>query len=360
MQSLLERAGALWLEVAARLDSRAEQDGAKAGAGSTRWRVLLGFSAVQTLLLLLALAFEPAGAGQRLAAVLVCQIAVFGLVWRGASASRCAHLALFGTLLLAALSVVGVAGLGAVELLFAIGISAYCLLGSRAALGWFLLGAGVFVGVSAAPTATTQVSLAGLPNLVVWLCAAVALGLHEYSNTQARRLQALRKVTEAGVDAATGMVSLPQLQCRIGEAMEHARRNGTLVGAVTVTLENWSQLAGGDGRLHAALIHNEAAVRIQRELRQTDLAAPASSACFHLILCNLKSRRGMDSVITRLQASLLQPVLSSTGPRHLRISVGTAVFPFDAERADDLFDVAKQDGERAHLSRPKILRQAFN
>lgn len=128
-------------------------------------------------------------------------------------------------------------------------------------------------------------------------------------------------------------------------ALAQARRDGTLVGAVCIRVDNWPQLLASLGPHAAQLVLAEAGSRLRECSRQTDLAAYTGGSEFVLILCGLDSRRGMAAALQRLQQLFSTPVALPATQCTLRTSVGTALFPFDAELPEDLLEAARVDGE---------------
>jgi diguanylate cyclase (GGDEF)-like protein len=220
----------------------------------------------------------------------------------------------------------------------------------------------ILLGVLLAQAALLAFGVGGSAGRVaLGLTLAAVLGLYAYCNAllerqlQQRCAQAANSIT----DEVTGLARREYLLHRLTETLEHARRNGTLVGIITISLDNWAQLAALNGTANCALMLRETAVRIQNCLRQTDLAARVNTAEFALVLCNLKSRRGMETVIRRLQLALNESIALPNGQGVVRATVGAAVFPFDAELPDDLFEAARADAETLRFRSPRALLQAL-
>jgi diguanylate cyclase (GGDEF)-like protein len=366
MSILFEQAGARLQHSVARIDDLCLRLSASAALPHMRCRILAGFLLAQMILITLGVLVAPAPLALSLTLVLAWQGAVAWLLAQGVAARLCAHLAVLG---LAGCCAAGAWSIGAkipLELPFALPLCAFCLIGQRAGYSWLavtLLAAPLLSALSVdtvAPAVWQRWHT--LPGAIVWMSALIALGLYDFCNGLLnQRLQKSCEENAARIttDAVTGLANRAALHQRLREAMEHARRNGTLVGVVTVRLDNWPQLLASGGGKNADAILRESAQRIQNSLRQTDLAGRAEPAEFELVLCNLKSRRGMEVVIRRLQLAFNEPIALAGGQCTVRATVGAAVFPYDAELSDDLFDIARAEGETLRFRSPRALVQVL-
>lgn len=319
-----------------------------------RRRVLLGFSLTQTLLLaaLVALAGDAVDVAA-IAVVMFWHGAALRAWWRGVAAERCALGALIGMALccVAAWRSDGEVPLGG---LLALVLCAFCLLGRRGAYPWLALPA---VGAALAVAADSPEALLRLSPFdgLALLCALFTVALYAHcGGLYAQDFRPAEPVASLSPldDTVTGLFNRRGLGKHWLDALEHARRNGTLVGTITFRLDRWPQR---ELSKEAPLILLELAGRIRACLRQTDFAAYLGQGEFVLILCNLKGRRGLEPVIQRARLALAEPVALAGGPVALQAEMGTAIFPFDAESAEDLLDVARHDGERAGGREPAPL-----
>lgn len=348
MSEVHSETGAWARRVAAWLDGEAAERTAQT-------RVVQAFLLAQLLVLAIAVAIAPWPVAAASAALSIWQLLVLRALRRGARTGRCAHAGLAGLALFCAIAWWHREGAppGALS---ALCLSSLCLLEPGRSHRWFLPALSVL--------AVGAVADSFAPAPPHWLFDGMALlatacTLAVYRRCAETAMRTLRRLQESGVDPAlydetTGLANRALLDRRMAEALEHARRNGSLVGVISI------HLAGrppADSATAAPLIAQEAARRLRACLRQTDLAARADQADFIVMLCNLKSRRGMEVVLRRVQAALAEPVALPGGTKSgLRVRLGAALFPFDAELSEDLLDAAHADAEResACVSKPLI------
>jgi len=308
-----------------------------------RRRVILGFLATQLVLVGgLAATEDHMAATVALLSVLAWYGVVLKSLWSGAADKRCAHQALIGMALycLVAWYSVGDIPLGG---LLALLLCSFCLLGWQVVYPWLVLLTlgGVMMVFNGPEDAVLRLNpFDGLALLSALFTVALyahcgSLLARDYLNVERERAATVQE------EPITGLLNRQGLGARLAEALEHARRNGTLVGAATVRLDHWLQWVKTGVESPILL---DVAGRIRESLRQTDFAAYIGEGEFVLILCNLKGRRGMETVIQRLQPMLAEPVIMPSGRHEIRITLGAALFPFDAESVEDLLDRAGAGG----------------
>lgn len=322
-----------------------------------RRRVVLGFSVTQIALMAgLAATVDTLVATTALMAVLAWYCMVLKSLWSGAADRHCAHQALIGMALygLVAWYSTGDIPLGG---LLALLLCSFCLLGWQVIYPWLVLL--LLSGAMMAFTGPMDAMLRLNPfDGLALLSALFTVALYAHCGSLlAQDFQSAERERAGGQleDSLTRLLNRQGLAVRLDDALEHARRNGTLVGAAMIRLDQWLQWEHtGAG----ATILLDMAARIRSGLRQTDFAAYLGGGEFVLILCNLKGRRGMETVIQRMQPMLAEPVVLPAGRHDMRVTLGAALYPFDAESAEDLLDGARVDGDKLRGQSPESLLHA--
>jgi len=170
------------------------------------------------------------------------------------------------------------------------------------------------------------------------------------------RRQMLEYVTHLAThDQLTGLVGRALLQDRIMQAVDQSRRYGTKVAVFVVDLDHFKRINDSLGHAAGDQILVEAAGRLRRSVRSTDIVARVGGDEFVVVMPDITSIADVEQCAMNL-VSKLAPEVSVDG--HLvRVtgSVGVCIFPDVAtdakhllKRADSAMYAAKENGRNQH------------
>lgn len=133
--------------------------------------------------------------------------------------------------------------------------------------------------------------------------------------------------------------------------LAHARRNKSALAVLFIDLDDFKRVndtlghAAGDDLLRAT------AARLRSHLRETDTIARLGGDEFAVLLPGALSARDGELVATKLLSALEEPLLFEGRELRVRASIGIAMYPVDANgaeellrRADEAMYRAKQEG----------------
>jgi diguanylate cyclase (GGDEF)-like protein/PAS domain S-box-containing protein len=170
------------------------------------------------------------------------------------------------------------------------------------------------------------------------------------------RRQMLEYVTHLAThDQLTGLVGRALLQDKIVQAVEQSRRYGTKVAVFVVDLDHFKRINDSLGHAAGDQILVEAAGRLRRSVRSTDVVARIGGDEFVVVMPDITTIVDVEQCAANL-VSKLAPEIPVDG--HLvRVtgSVGVCIFPDVAtdakqllKRADSAMYAAKENGRNQH------------
>ncbi|WP_198375023.1 putative bifunctional diguanylate cyclase/phosphodiesterase [Neoroseomonas rubea] len=165
-------------------------------------------------------------------------------------------------------------------------------------------------------------------------------------NLELRR--ALRRSQEAAMsDALTGLPNRRAATARLAEFIAQ----GQPVAVVAVDLDHFKETNDAEGHAAGDALLCAAASRLLASVRQTDLVARLGGDEFAVFLIGLDNRQIAESIARQISEALHQPVPFNGKLLRLGATLGVAVAPEDAERAevvlraaDEALVLAKREG----------------
>jgi diguanylate cyclase (GGDEF)-like protein len=142
-------------------------------------------------------------------------------------------------------------------------------------------------------------------------------------------------------DQLTGLGNRVHFQDRLDEAIAGAQRGDGQVGLVMVDLDGFKAINDTGGHAAGDRLLKRVAAGLQEATRRNEVACRLGGDEFAVVVPRLASREALVALADRLHERLDLDVPFSDG-RTLRItaSMGLAVFPQDADNADDLVNTA--------------------
>ena len=169
------------------------------------------------------------------------------------------------------------------------------------------------------------------------------------STTQVRLQDVRDQLRALGlIDSRTNLPGRELAMVHLEHAIALARRDKRSVGALTVKLDRFRELAGGDRQLADETIR-QFAKRLSAFVRASDVAARLSEDSFLVVLTALTTSNDALVVAIRLLLALAEPFDVVGKRRAVDCSIGVAESPRDAQSAADLLGAALGAADRAQM-----------
>ena len=156
-------------------------------------------------------------------------------------------------------------------------------------------------------------------------------------------------------DPLTGLPNRVLIEDRLESALQHARRDGTAVGLLYIDIDHFKDVNDARGHTEGDKLLVEFGRRVTSALREGDTLGRRGGDEFTLITPDLADTIALEGLALRVLDAIEEPYLLDSGEQHVTASVGTAVFPADAESAEQLMRCADLAMYRAKdLGRSRI------
>jgi diguanylate cyclase (GGDEF)-like protein/PAS domain S-box-containing protein len=170
------------------------------------------------------------------------------------------------------------------------------------------------------------------------------------------RRQMLEYVTHLAThDQLTGLAGRALLQDKIVQAVDQSRRYGTKVAVFVIDLDHFKRINDSLGHASGDQILVEAANRLRRSVRSTDVVARVGGDEFVVMMSDITSIADVEQCALNLVAKLAPEILVDGHLVRVTGSVGVCIFPDVAtdakhllKRADSAMYAAKENGRNQH------------
>ena len=170
------------------------------------------------------------------------------------------------------------------------------------------------------------------------------------------RRQMLDYVTHLAThDPLTGLLGRALLRDKTVEAVERARRYGTKVALFMVDLDQFKRINDSLGHASGDQVLVEAAGRLRRSVRSSDLVARVGGDEFVVVMTDITSIADVEQCAANLVAKLAPEISIDEYLVNVTASVGVCIYPdFAADakhllkRADAAMYTAKENGRNQH------------
>ena len=170
------------------------------------------------------------------------------------------------------------------------------------------------------------------------------------------RQQMLDYVTHLAThDQLTGLMGRALLRDKTVEAVERARRYGTKVAVFMLDLDHFKRINDSLGHTSGDQILVEAANRLRRSVRSTDIVARAGGDEFVVVMPDITSVADVDQCAANLVLKLSPEISVDEHLIKVTTSVGVCIYPDFAtdvkhlfKRADAAMYAAKENGRNQH------------
>ena len=142
-------------------------------------------------------------------------------------------------------------------------------------------------------------------------------------------------------DHLTGLANRTQFQQHLDVALARARRDGSAVAVLFIDLDGFKQINDDHGHAAGDAVQRAVGERLSTVTREGDVVARLGGDEF-LMLASLGRayQATLDGIRERVRDELMRPVGVDGGRLEVAGSIGVAIFPRDAETADDLIRIA--------------------
>ena len=141
-------------------------------------------------------------------------------------------------------------------------------------------------------------------------------------------------------DALTGLANRTLLLNRLGEAVEHAIRDGTQGALAFLDLDNFKHINDQFGHEAGDVVLREVATRLRANMRDVDTVARLGGDEFVLLMGDQPSAERLADLIERIRAHLTLPISTAGHEIVPGTSIGIALFPRDGDNADRVMRAA--------------------
>jgi len=166
------------------------------------------------------------------------------------------------------------------------------------------------------------------------------------------RRQMMEYVTHLAThDQLTGLAGRALLQDKTIQTVELARRYGTKVAVFVIDLDQFKRINDSLGHSAGDLILVEAAQRLSRSVRSTDVVARVGGDEFVVVMPDITNVEDVEQCAANLVAKLAPEISIEEHLVHVTASVGVCIYPDFAsdakhllKRADSAMYAAKENG----------------
>ena len=170
------------------------------------------------------------------------------------------------------------------------------------------------------------------------------------------RKQMLQYVTHLAThDQLTGLLGRALLRDKTVEAVERARRYGTKVAVFVVDLDQFKRINDSLGHSSGDQILIEAATRLRRAVRSTDVVARVGGDEFVVVMTDITAIADVELCAANLVSKLSPEIKIEDYLVNVTASVGVCIYPDFAsdakhlmKRADSAMYAAKERGRNQH------------
>lgn len=154
-------------------------------------------------------------------------------------------------------------------------------------------------------------------------------------------------------DQLTGLANRARFAERLRRAVDHARKRSEAVTIFYIDLDGFKPVNDAYGHEIGDRMLAAVGKRLRAATRSTDLVARLGGDEFVVLIPSPASPADASSVLRRLEAAFDDPITLGGHELRLTASIGRAVFPDDADSADDLLrraDASMFEAKRGFIS----------
>ena len=176
--------------------------------------------------------------------------------------------------------------------------------------------------------------------------ALVGIGSIGVDITQRKRIEA-GLYQRANFDSVTDLPNRRLVMDRLEQAMALARRTRTIVGVIKLDIGDFTGINDALGHVAADWLLINIATSLKSLCRETDTVGRLTGDTFCVVLPNLKSVAELERVAEKVLKGLRTVRVSADLDMFVEPSLGSAIFPVDADTGDELISCAQMALEHA-------------
>lgn len=155
-------------------------------------------------------------------------------------------------------------------------------------------------------------------------------------------------------DNLTGLPNRQILEESLSMRLKDSDRTHNKVGLICICLDGYASINDTLGQKTGDKLLKTIAQRLKRFCRQNEVVARIGGDEFCLVIANLEESEELEKAVTRLEQQLSGSFVVDGDRLNYGVSVGVAVYPSDAESADDLLLKADTAMREAKESKSEI------
>lgn len=140
----------------------------------------------------------------------------------------------------------------------------------------------------------------------------------------------------AHFDALTNLPNRVSFQDRLKQALARAERNRELIALLFLDLDRFKAVNDTLGHSSGDLLLREVSLRLRQCVREVDTVARLGGDEFTLILEQISTPGNAAAVAGKIIEALSAPFMLEEQEAHISPSIGIAIYPLDADNADQL------------------------
>lgn len=141
-------------------------------------------------------------------------------------------------------------------------------------------------------------------------------------------------------DPLTDLPNRLLFQDRLQQAMTRSRRTGSPVAVIVMDLDGFKGINDAEGHRVGDEALKALAQRLRSSLRETDTVARIGGDEFAVVLPDLTTTKAAQRIGEKMLANIETPIKVEDRFVDLRVSIGVALFPTDADNAEALMQYA--------------------
>lgn len=157
-----------------------------------------------------------------------------------------------------------------------------------------------------------------------------------------KKLQAERINHLALHDPLTSLYNRISFLDHLGKAVSTANRNGSKFALLYLDLDGFKAINDNLGHTTGDAVLKEVGKRLLSCVREMDVVARLGGDEFAIIASEFHQRQELETIATRIIASLGKPFCSIARQCSIGVSIGICVYPEDEQRLEDLVNKADQ------------------
>lgn len=150
----------------------------------------------------------------------------------------------------------------------------------------------------------------------------------------------------ANYDSLTGLPNRNLFIEHLKSAMNNADRNNNLVSLLYVDLDAFKGINDNFGHELGDILVREVGKRLVRSVRRTDTVARIAGDEFAIVLSNIKSVSGVQTVIQKILDNLVVPFILNGKEVITTASIGATMYPFND--TSDCYELLRQADAAMH------------